>query len=41
MKVGGQLIILAPLGARQAHPLPGVNPIPPSLRVDALLIKTL
>ncbi len=32
----GQLINLAPLGARQAHPLIGVNSIPPFLRVDSL-----
>ena len=37
-KAGGQLIYLAPLGARQTYPLLGVNPIPPLSRVDSLFI---
>ena len=37
-KKRGQLkLSLPPLGARQTHPLLGVNPIPPFLRVDPLL----
>jgi len=35
----GQLVTLAPLGARQTHPLIGVNPKPPSLRADALFSR--
>jgi hypothetical protein len=34
----GQLVTLAPLGARQTHPLIGVNPKPPSLRADTLFM---